>query len=851
MTSPVITFRALGTPELRDPDGAELQSILARPKLLGLLSFLACSSTRGFHRRDTLLGLFWAETDQKRARSALRQSLYYLRQSLGAGVLVSRGEEEIGLDPELLWCDVSAFAAGLEEGRPEEALELFVGDLLAGFFVSGAPEYERWLGERREELRRQACRAAWELAERAGAENNAAAAGHWAHRATKMAPLDENLVTQAIELLDRMGDRSGAVRLYEAFARRLEEELELQPSPEIRTLVERIRSRTEVQGEGAAAASPAAAAPPMDPPSADASRAVELPREVIPVSPDARPPARGNRLRRGVLTGAGLMIVLGVGWALSSGGPSLDPRRVVVTVFGNETGDPDLDPLGRMAADWVTHGIDESGVADVVPSTIGLAPRPDLTDRQMAREGGATALAEATGAGLIVAGAYYRRGDSVEFQTQVIDARDGRLLSAMAPVGAPLAASAEAVDSLRHRVVRTLAVVLDPILAETDAATRPPSLEAYREYLEGLRTFNRAPQRMREALGYLYRAIELDSAFLAPRFYIIMAHINVGEPMLADSNAQLLAGERPRLTESQRNTLDWFVAGLRGDHMAALEAARARGGPDVGVQALRANRPAEAVEALTTGGDVLGLYFQWLALTEAYHVLGDFRRELGEARRGREKYPERLRVLDVELRALAALGRLRDVERGLDAGVSLPIEEVITPAHVMETTAAELRAHGSPQASRDVAERTIRWLRSQPAAEEANWPHRYRLAVAHYQAERWEYARALFGELASETPENVEVQGFLGSLAARLGDRVEAQRVSEQLRDFMRPFDFGVASWRRARIASLLGEPEQAVALLREAFARGLPFTVFLHSDMDLEPLRGYEPFEELVRPKG
>lgn len=835
----MITFRALGTPELRGPDGAELHSILARPKLLGLLSFLACASPRGFHRRDTLLGLFWAETDQKRARSALRQSLYYLRQSLGPSVLIGRGEEEIGLDPERLWCDVSAFVTALDEDRREEALELYRGDLLAGFFVSGAPEYERWLGARREELCRRACGAAWELAERAASEDNAAAAGHWVQRATTLSPFDERLVTQAIALLDRMGDRSGAVRMYEAFARRLEDELELQPSPEAHTLVERIRSRTEIQrGGNESSPPPEGARPPHA-----YGEAVE--------APSARTKRFVPALRRGILVGVGLAAILPVAWALLRDRLSLDPRLVVVTVFDNETGDADLDPLGRMAADWVTHGIDESGVVDVVPSTIGLAPRPDFTDAQVSGEGRAAALAEATGAGLIVAGAYYRRADSVEFQAQIVDAHDGRLLSAVAPTRGSLDAPAVAVDSLRHGVVRTLAVLLDPTLSATAAVSRPPSLDAYREYLEGLRTFRRVPQQMREALGYLYRAVELDSAFLTPRFYIIMAHMNLGEPAAADSNAHLLAAERTRLTEPQRNMLDWHLAVLRGDQLGALEAARARGGFDVGVQALRTHRPEEAVDVLTSFGDIFPYYFQWLALTDAYHVLGDFGRELREARRGREAHPQRLRVLDVELRALAAVGRVRDVERGLDAGESMPAEEIITPAHVMESTAAELRAHGSLEASRDVAERAIRWLDSQPGAEEASWSHRYRLAVAHYQAERWADARALLHELAAETPNNVEVQGYLGSVAARLGERAEAQRVSARLGDLTGPYDFGVASLRRARIASLLGEREEAVAFLREAFGRGMPFTVFLHTDMDLAALRGYRPFEELVSPKG
>jgi hypothetical protein len=37
--------------------------------------------------------------------------------------------------------------------------------------------------------------------------------------------------------------------------------------------------------------------------------------------------------------------------------------------------------------------------------------------------------------------------------------------------------------------------------------------------------------------------------------------------------------------------------------------------------------------------------------------------------------------------------------------------------------------------------------------------------------------------------------------------------------------------------------------MLREALSQGLNYTR-LHADMDLEPLRDYPPFQELVKPK-
>jgi tetratricopeptide (TPR) repeat protein len=771
--------------------------------------------------------------------------------------LVGRGEEEIGLDRERFWCDVGAFEAALDRGNGEEALELYRGDLLSGFFVSGAPEFERWLADRREELRRRACGAAWGLADGAAGAGNKAAAGHWARRAANLAPFDEGVVNRAIALLDTVGDRSGAVQLYEAFARRLDEELELQPSPETRALVEEIRSRTELKGEPdgtAAAVAVAPAARRVDESQSSEVGSTEEPPSSAPGSTvlPARLNTRAGGFRLGLLIGAGLTIVLGLAWAFGtfrSAAPDLDPRRVVVAVFDNETGEPALDPLGRMAADWITQGLAESGLVDLVPGTIGLSPRPDFTDREMSGTGGVMALAGATGAGTVVAGAYYRSADSVEFQAQVIDARDGRLLSAIAPTSGAIGDPGAAVDSLRRSVVRSLAVLLEPSLRQSAAAAHPPSLEAYRQYLEGLRRFERAND-MRGALTYFYRAVELDSTFIAPRFYIVFAHGNLGEPAQADSNAQLLVRRRPLLTEYQRNTLDWQLARLRGDQMAGLEAARARGGIDIGVQALRVNRPQEAVDVLAGHEALPDFYFQWLTLTEAYHMLGDYGRELREVQRLHESYPDLLRVLDAELRALAALGRIDQIERRLEESLLLPPDEGMTLAGVMGGAAAELRAHGHRQASLDVADRTIEWFLALRAAQADGWGYDFGLALAYYQAERWQEARVLFERLAVDAPDEINVRGFLGVLAARRGDTEEALRGGEGL-EGLAPRDFGRDSYWQACIASLLGERERAMVLLREAYARGRPFSVNLHTDMDLEPLHDYPPFQDLLRPKG
>jgi tetratricopeptide (TPR) repeat protein len=284
--------------------------------------------------------------------------------------------------------------------------------------------------------------------------------------------------------------------------------------------------------------------------------------------------------------------------------------------------------------------------------------------------------------------------------------------------------------------------------------------------------------------------------------------------------------------------------------MGALEAARARGGIDVGVQALIVNRPEEAVEALSTI-DLSPHYFQWLSLMEAHHLLGNFQSELEEARRGRAVYPGRLRMLDAEMRALAALGQVAEAESLLEESFLLPIEESITPATLMANLTAELRAHGHRQASSEVAERAIAWLLSRSEEGQGSWAHRYDLAFAYYQGERWDEARSVLNQLVSEAPEQLDVRGYLGALAARRNDRAEALAISEGLSGTAAPREFGSDSYRQARIASLLGDRERAVEHLRDALARGWAYSLPVHRDVDLEPLRGYPPFEEFMRPKG
>ena len=238
----MIELRTLGELELTGSDRQELCAILAQPKRLALLTYLAVSTH--WQRRDSIVALFWPDLDTEHARGALRQALRFIRRELGDGVLNGRTEEELGCQGGTLWCDAAAFERACELGRLAEALPLYRGDFLDGFFVSGAsPEFDYWVAAKRARLRNLAVEAARTFAERCEAEGDDAAAIRWARRAFELSLDSEHTLRRLITLLDRLGERAAAVDIYEDFARRLAAEHEVEPSPETQALIQIVRCR--------------------------------------------------------------------------------------------------------------------------------------------------------------------------------------------------------------------------------------------------------------------------------------------------------------------------------------------------------------------------------------------------------------------------------------------------------------------------------------------------------------------------------------------------------------------------------------------------------------------------------
>ena len=283
----MIQLRLFGALDIELDDGGDLRTLIAHPKRLALLAYLALRANHRPVPRDSLVAVFWPESDDGRARGALRNALHFLRSRLGRSTVRSQGDR-LGLDG--VWCDAPAFEDLLERGELEEALELYRGDLLEGFFLPDAPEFEAWLEEERGRLRRRAVDACWSLVDEAEGAGRVALAARYARRALGLAPTDEIGARRLLTLLARSGDVTGALRAHQEFAERLERLYEIEPSPETDRLVSSIR-RGALQPDRRASRRPAGAVEAVTAPAATPDRPAPALRPALA----AAQPAEGAR----------------------------------------------------------------------------------------------------------------------------------------------------------------------------------------------------------------------------------------------------------------------------------------------------------------------------------------------------------------------------------------------------------------------------------------------------------------------------------------------------------------------------------------------------------------------------
>ncbi|MCL6528020.1 MAG: transcriptional regulator [Thermaceae bacterium] len=212
---PPLEVRGLGGLEVRVL--GEHIALSQRPRDLLLLLLLG-------QRREAIIEAIWPEAEPEKGRNNFYVNLNGLRRSLEPW-----GVPTYVLEDRLVRtrCDVWELEAALVQNHPAEIVRLYTGKL--------APEVDLpLLNEAREALHERVLGTL--LAAATGAPMEQAEA--YLEHLLELEPLHEEALSRLLRLLIQSGRRSRAQRRYQAFARRLEADLGLEPPLELRGLLD-------------------------------------------------------------------------------------------------------------------------------------------------------------------------------------------------------------------------------------------------------------------------------------------------------------------------------------------------------------------------------------------------------------------------------------------------------------------------------------------------------------------------------------------------------------------------------------------------------------------------------------
>ena len=564
--------------------------------------------------------------------------------------------------------------------------------------------------------------------------------------------------------------------------------------------------------------------------------------------------SRSRRLAVGMASVAAVVAVW-FGVQYRSRYASAPSTRVLITPFENLTGDERFAYIGRVAADRLARRVAQVGSNDVVPSTTVMLALHDTTGdraRQLQR------LSVATNAGLIVSGSVVLRGDSLVVQSQVSEARSGATVITLDPFAGPTSDPVAAIDALGDRLLGALGRRSD--LKVLPEGFRAPKYAAYREFAAGFELFSRTGDNQ-GSRPHFERAIAIDSTYAQAYFLLARQYMRAGEFGRADSlltQAERMSG---MLSATERVQLAFYRADLTGDLAGRLRNAELLVAVDsagvslfqVGRVAVDLLRPAYARRMLQSaestfaliGGYSTRLHIENLA--EAQHLLGDFGNE-------RKLFAERGGAFasDVVLRGrlIRAYAGLRQSAPALAIADSMMLGSAdsvgATASHLLRG-AMEFAAHGDEQTAKQLLARASRWNKAHRTAAADNGAS-LDAAVVMLLTNDLEGASAALQSLTRDST-RIDALGWTALLHVARGNRAAAEAIGTSLVRMRRPWLFGTNTYWRAAISGALGNRDLAAQLLQQAHREGVPMHTW-HYAAELASLRGFAPFDALLRPR-
>lgn len=241
-----------------------------------------------------------------------------------------------------------------------------------------------------------------------------------------------------------------------------------------------------------------------------------------------------------------------------------DNNRIAILKFENNTTQDDLDVVGKMAEDWIMHGISQNNIGQVI-SPKNVQEYSKVLKASIIPTGENSVLKEYLKPSQIVNGSYYLNNGRLLMQCSVLDGTTNSVLVSFDPVQCGADNPLDCIEALKQRILGYF--ISRGKDKQVGLEETPPKFEAYQLFLEACDISYFEAEHIR----ILNEAIAADSTFFKPKVDRISAYYNQGQFAMADSLLRVLNEDRYLTNSRQKNILLSYEGLLSGDNRKAYK----------------------------------------------------------------------------------------------------------------------------------------------------------------------------------------------------------------------------------------------------------------------------------------
>jgi tetratricopeptide (TPR) repeat protein/TolB-like protein len=365
-----------------------------------------------------------------------------------------------------------------------------------------------------------------------------------------LAPDDERARRRLIELLDAAGDRAGALRAYDDFAKWLATEFDSTPSTETRATADRIRVRT---GDSRRAYS----APPL----LSGSQEATVGLAELPAAQRGVPSRRASAIGKSVALVIAATVLAASGWAVTRRWrePS-GPRSIAVLPCRASVDDISKRYLGESLTGELIERVSMSRLFDKVIAATSVSTYRDTPKRP-------SEIGAELGAGALLYCDYRQTGSRENARIELVQTRTGSVLWASSHEHEVTAAASEPLASV---LVDRLAVMLNGANSgrrEAPHGATTKDIRALNRYREGQHFLSQMREDAVQRSVVLFReASALDTNYALP-------YVGLGRAYLYQGIGHGTMREReafPLVKEAATRALDLDPANAEAHMLLAL-----------------------------------------------------------------------------------------------------------------------------------------------------------------------------------------------------------------------------------------------------------------------------------------